>query len=128
MAFVLFIFASSAAALDPWTKTDTAFQAAVVATQIADWSQTRYAARSWNWKAEGRGNGTHAYYKENNPLLGEHPSGDKVDSYFAVSIVGNALVSAILPNPYRRIWQTISIVYEANVVRRNYQVGVRMRF
>jgi len=109
-----------------WTKTDTAFQAAQTAALVVDWAQTRYAARDWNRQAEHQEERVH--YKETNPFLGEYPSMRKVDRYFIGYMVGTAAVSIVLPNPYRRIWQTFWIVYEVDVARKNHSIGIKVRF
>jgi len=44
-------------------------------------------------------------YEERNPILGKHPSVGKVDTYMAISTVGNAVIAYTLPHPYRRYWQ-----------------------
>ena len=67
------------AAHDPWTPTDTAFQAACIAADLIDWHQTRELIhRPGLW--------------ENNPILGHHPSIQEVDGYFAASILLGATV------------------------------------
>ena len=123
----LMVFAAPVACYGfEWTKTDTAFQAAQTATLIIDWAQTRYAARDWSRQAENKEEGIH--YKEKNPFLGEYPSVRKVDRYFVGYLVGTMAVSVALPNPYRRIWQTLFIIYEMDTVRKNHSIGVRIRF
>ena len=95
-----------------WSTADTYRQAAIIGLEIADWRQTRYIA-----------NHPQDYY-EMNPLIGEHPSVGRVNTYFAASIASRALVSALLPPPYRAWWQYISIGAQGFVVIHNFDKGI----
>jgi hypothetical protein len=103
------------AAHDPWTRTDTAFQAACVAADLIDWHQTRVlVSRPGLW--------------EENPILGRHPSVQAVDRYFAESIVLGAAVSYLLPARYRRLHQVFILSLEGICIRRNVKLGISIRF
>ena len=96
-----------------WTKTDTAIQATWTAMHVIDWSQTRKIAK------EPR------FYSEPNPILGEHPSVGRVDSYMAISAVANLGVAYALPKPYRRYFQVLSIGMTGKGVFLNFDIGLR---
>jgi len=103
------------AAHDPWTPTDTAFQAACIAADLIDWHQTReLASRPGMW--------------ENNPVMGHYPPVAAVDRYFAESIVLGATVSYLLPRKYRRLHQVFILSLETVCIRRNVKLGVSIRF
>jgi hypothetical protein len=114
---VLLIFALSAPAhADEWSKTDIGLQAAVTALMVVDWGQTLNAASQPD------------KYCEMNPILGKHPSRGSINTYFATAIIGHAAISHILPQDYRRIWQSIFIGVELAATSINYQAGVKIRF
>jgi len=71
-----------------------------------DWRQTVQIARNPD------------RYWERNPLLGEHPSEQRVNLHFLVGAILHPIVTEILPSKYRLwgtdwkpriIWQSISI-------------------
>lgn len=113
--FLGFALSAALAAHDPWTPTDTAFQAACVAADLVDWHQTRELLnRPGIW--------------EDNPILGHHPSIQEVDAYFAASILLGAAVSYLLPRPYRRIHQVFVLSLEGVCIRGNVRLGLAVRF
>lgn len=83
---------------------------------IADWQQTRRIARE------------PMVWEEKNLFLGSHPSGLKVNRYFAATLAAHWVISMNLPNGYRRAFQGLTIGIEANTVRKNYQVGISAKF
>ncbi len=111
LLFLVFL-SSPAAARDPWTKTDTAFQLTWTAMKILDWSQTRRIA-----KEPGR-------FYEGNPILGDRPSVRKVDAYHAATLAGNWAIAYALPKPYRRYWQVLSIGITGYCVTINFRIGL----
>ena len=103
-----------AQAFDEWTNTDTAFQVGYSILHIIDWGQTR----------EIINNG----YSESNLILGEYPSKGKINTYFAVTLIGHAAISYVLPHDYRILWQVIWIGMEARTVAWNYNAGIKLGF
>ena len=99
-----------------WSREDTYRQAGVVTLSGIDWMQTRKIAKNPD------------DYYERNPLLGSHPSTEKVDAYFAASIAAHTVVSAALPPEYRKWWQYVSIGVEAGVVASNFSIGLGVGF
>lgn len=101
---------------DKWSNQDYALQGLVVSTLVMDWSQTRYIARN------------SMVFHENNFILGEHPSVNRVNSYFISSITVNTLIVYLLPSQYRSYWQYATIAVESGFIYHNYCVGIKMRF
>lgn len=99
-----------------WDKMDTALQLTYLGLHVMDWGQTLDIAKSPN------------KHEELNPILGKHPSIDKVNSYFVLTGVGHTVISLLLPKPYRNYWQLITIGIESNCVYHNYRMGVRINF
>lgn len=65
---------------------------------------------------------------EMNPVLGKHPSDSKVRNYFAANLVGHTVITALLPEKYRPIWQWSTITVELIVVRHNASLGIHAKF
>lgn len=98
-----------------WTKADTALQAAFTAATLADWAQTQ------SFLHDGSG------LEEANPLLGKHPSTARLAASVGGALLGHALVSRLLPNPWRRAWQLGGLGVELGVVGLNHRDGARIR-
>ena len=109
------LFAGQAAAGD-WTNADTARQAAYLTLHAADWGQTRNIAKRPD------------EFYEVNPILGEHPSIRRVDSYMAFSALAHTAISYALPPKWRRRWQYASITVKAGIVGWNYSAGLKIDF
>ena len=99
-----------------WTKADTAYQGVVITALAVDMAQTLYISENPN------------EYSEMNPLLGKHPSQDKVIGYFLGGMIAHTAVAMALPPTYRRIWQYVFIGVETLVIGRNYSIGVGTDF
>lgn len=99
-----------------WTKEDTYYQGAVIGALLTDMAQTLYIADNPD------------RYYEMNPLIGEHPSKEKVVSYFMGGIIAHTAIAMALPPKLRRIWQCVFIVAEAGVIYRNFSIGTKIEF
>lgn len=86
------------------------------ALQAVDASQTHYASRNPN-----------TFY-EKNPILGKHPSKDKINAYFGATGLGHAAISYALPDPWDKIFQMLSIGVEGEPVMDNRRVNDKARF
>ena len=102
-----------------WSKIDRVFQATSILAIAADWNQTRQIAKN-----------PKLYYENGvaEVVLGRHPSLSRVNWYFAGSMILNTAIAYALPNPYRRMFQIGSIVYEAYWINNNYGIGIRINF
>lgn len=97
-----------------WTWVDYSLQATASALVLADWSQT-----SWGQRHGGM---------ELNPILGRHPNGTATAGYFGGLLALHAGVAALLPKPYRTIWQSIWIGLEGHATLKNARLGIGFAF
>ena len=116
--FLFFIvFANLSFAETPaWTSEQQAWGATAGALLLADWATTRYASRHWN---EG--------YYENNILLGQHPSTNRVDLYFLVAVPAVYLAADAFPEHRTLILQIVSGI-ELVAVGNNLRIGWKLNF
>uniref|UniRef100_A0A6H1ZMG4 Uncharacterized protein n=1 Tax=viral metagenome TaxID=1070528 RepID=A0A6H1ZMG4_9ZZZZ len=116
MAIVFFVmlFPHCSCAADPWTKSDTVREAAFQTLHAVDYLQTRTIARH-----------PEKYY-ERNPVLGKHPSEENVIVYFAAGAVAHGVISYYLPDPYRQIFQYVTIGLSSACVLNNFNIGLRV--
>ena len=98
---------------DPVTKADVGRHAVYTVLHVIDWRQTReIAANPDRWH-------------EHNLILGEHPSRDKVDLYFASTWLGITAGAWLLPRGWRDGLQYLGIVIEGAYVGHNYSIGLK---
>ena len=109
-AVVLLILAMPAVA-DEWTEDDTIVQLTLTSVMMVDWMQTMNGVQS------GKAS-------EMNPLLGPHPSRQRINLMIGGAILGHAAVAYILPQPMRRIWQVTVLVAEVGAVAGNATLGI----
>jgi len=124
------LFPKAACPADKWTTLDYTLQSAVITTQVIDWGQTLDIAKSQP-KVLSEGDGWRMIQRrrsEINPILGDHPSVGRVNTYFISSIILNSVVAHYLPKPYRNIFQVLSIGCESYFISRNYHVGLKINF
>ena len=112
----ILLFSSSAIAADKWSKRDKNLELTYQALKFIDWRQTRYIAKN-----------SDKYY-EMNPILGKHPSVDKVDAYFIGTAILHPIITHFLPKEYRPWWQGITITLSGACVINNVIVGIKMDF
>lgn len=136
IVITILLLASTADA--EWDKTDTALQATYTVLHIIDWGQTRWIAKNpyiYNDKTFTTSYGEIIHYsdsfKENpeaNFILGRHPSVNKVNIYFASTLIAHTTVSYILPKKYRTYWQLTTIGFESAVIGHNFKAGIKFEF
>ena len=99
-----------------WTSADTARQVAVTAALVLDAAQTRDIKNySTTW--------------ETNPVLGAHPSDNRVRNYFIGTALGHYAVARALPAGWpRQAWQYGWIAVEVVQIVKNKRAGFRMQF
>ncbi|MDD5053440.1 MAG: hypothetical protein PHO27_11965 [Sulfuricurvum sp.] len=88
---LILLFPISATAFDKWDKTDIALATTSIAVNFCDWRQTHEISDHPD------------RWRERNPILGDHPSGEKVDLVFAAALVGELLVAHVLPSKWWKI-------------------------
>lgn len=91
-------------------------QVAYTALHLADWQQTRRIA------------GSNGQWIETNPILGPTPSQAQVNRYFAATLIGHWIVAYSLPKEWREPFQMGTIVMQASVVQKNYNLGIKVSF
>ncbi len=103
-----------------WTWRDTALETAWAAFWLVDWKQTQQIARGhWEGSRDDR-----FKIHETNRFLGREPTTGRVNSYFATCLVLHPVISYALPKPYKTIWQGITVIYEADMVQDNRDLGL----
>jgi hypothetical protein len=105
----------SAQAFDVWSEADKHRQGIFNVALALDWRQTLQIIKDPN-------------RYETNVILGKHPSDSKVNTYFALSMIGHAAVTHVLPSKWRPYWQYTWIVIETDAVIHNARVGIRLNF
>lgn len=114
IALGLLLTVSGCASSGHWSRADTYREMAFVGVMALDWSTTlTIADHPGNWR-------------EINPILGEHPSRGKVNTYFASAIAGHAIIAYLLPPKYRVWWQYGWIGLEAGVDAKNLTTGISL--
>jgi len=106
----------SAQAADKWTKAEIGLQTLSTSLQIIDWGQTLDIADKPD------------QYSEINPIVGEHPSRGRVNTYFAVSVLSNILIAHLLPSTWRKVWLGSRIAVSGYLINKSYGIGLRINF
>jgi len=114
MLSILFFFGSQVRAADKWSTRDYALEIAKGVVHAIDWRQTRWATQ----------NG----YEEMNPVIGRHPSTERVDAYFLGTQILHPIITHYLPSRWRPIWQSFSLGFNCATVGHNIRVGIGIRW
>lgn len=116
LIFLALIALGGPAFAQNWSTQDKVLFATSSVLLVADWAQTRHIARNPD------------RFFEKNPILGEHPSVGRVNTYFATTLVLNYIVTDALPPKWRTAYQAGLIGVELYVVGNNKRIGIRMDF
>jgi len=125
-----------------WTTTDTVLQVAMLVLLEVDREQTIYISKHSKGDIYGDaetypvGTVPIPTYYERNQGIGQEASTAKITSYFIAYAAGHTLISyglrksgwTIMGTPVVTLWQAGYIVYEADVVLKNYKLGIKMQF
>ena len=125
LAILMILVSTTANAWEPdeWRKEDTYRQLAFSGLLAIDWLQTLEISKSCS------GEGAYPYrYRESNIFLGECPSRGDVNTYMAVSMLGHAGISYVLPHKWRVAWQYVWIGIEVQATSKNFNAGIRVEF
>ena len=119
-----------ASALDPWTWTDTAVEAAYLSLHVVDWGQTNDIAAPAAWhQCPGGGAWRPAKtYHERTPVLGRNPSRDRIAAYFIGTGLLHIGLARVLPGRWRTAFQVGTVGLEGFVTYRNARLGFVVRF
>jgi len=113
---ILLLLISTSAKSDDWSSSDTYREAAYLTLHAADWLQTRQIAR-----------GVGDRY-ETNVILGDHPSIEKVDTYFALTALAHVGIAYMMPSDLRSYFQYFTIIVESDYVTHNLNAGIKIKF
>lgn len=80
------LYCQDAFAAEDWTTGDTIAQVVTMGLIAIDWRQSRQIARNPD------------RYAESNPVLGEHPSMGRVNTYFALFEIGHLWLARTVPH------------------------------
>ncbi len=116
IAACLVIFPIQSFAFDQWDRSDKILLISSLIATVIDWRQTNYIA------------GHPERYGECNPILGRHPSQDKVHLYFAAATASSVLIAYVLPAKYRKIWLSGQLLLSLSCVVNNVGVGIGIRW
>jgi hypothetical protein len=95
-----------------WETKDTTLELSYYGLHIMDWAQTRYIALHPE------------EYKETNIILGEDPSIEKIDIYFASTLILHTIISYLLPDNFRLYWQISTISLEGGCIIHNLEMKI----
>lgn len=122
---ILLLIAGTVQAADKWTTQDKILEATWLAIQIVDYGTTLDVANHPN------------RYTEINPILGNHPSRDKVHIYMIGTAILHPIITHYLPRkikvfgynfPARTIFQSVTIGMSGACVVQNLSIGLQLAF
>jgi hypothetical protein len=100
----------------------------MLSLHTGDWMQTRQIAESSRPRMDAYGRMVTRHYHETNPILGKHPSKDKVDLYFTIGGVAKVGGLYLLPRPYDFLWGGAWILINLRNVVHNKSIGLTLKF
>jgi hypothetical protein len=102
----------SCSGIRPYSATEAATDILIV----SDWAQTlQISEHPERWE-------------EHNPLLGSHPSKERVNWSIGGALLANTVIHRVLPTKWLGKYQLCLIVAESTAVIGNYQLGIRTKF
>ena len=102
----------------------TDLEYAVEASFAVDWMQTRYIVQH-PWIEH---NGQVRYLMEGNPLLGQHPTAQKVNLYFPAMMAGHYAIDQRLSETGQRWFEGGTLAAELLCILRNRRIGANLSF
>lgn len=130
LIFLVLLFCLSTPCLAKWDEADTA----LLTMRLIDWGQTRdISTKKYKSPYVSGYDGSQYLYHENNPILGEHPSTEKVDTYFASAIAIDFFISRFatkskIVNKFKKYYQQYMICNTFCCITGNYNLGVKVKF
>lgn len=115
MRKLLLICALALCGCSNFSTRDITLQTVSQGLLVSDWSQTLDIK-------------SHKTLHEINPLLGHHPSDDRVNGYFAACVAANQGVANLLDGDARTYFQTAVIIVETAAVANNHALGIQLSF
>jgi hypothetical protein len=108
----------SPAKAEEWDASTKALYWSGAALIVADWAQTR------DITSRVHPDGSRMF-KELNPLMPDYPSLAQVNRHFIGGLILHYTLTEILPQPYKRYFQTGIIAIQSGTVANNINAGVR---
>jgi hypothetical protein len=99
-----------------WTKTSKALFWTYAAMSVIDAKQTHTIARNPD------------QYKETNPLYNGDPSVGRVNTYNALAVLANYLITDRLSDENGEMWLSFMIGIRFECIKNNYYSGIEVRF
>lgn len=121
--YLVLLLALVASPAFAWSTGDTVLESGYLTLHVIDWGQSLQISHFCNSSDPEQRN-----YYESNPILGSCPSRGAVNRYFLIGGIAHYAISRALPQPYRRLWQFVSIGMEAHSVSGNFDLGLKIRF
>jgi len=115
---IVFLFIITSSASFAWSEKDTIWQAAYLASHIADWGQTRDIASQCE----------HGEYYETNPIIGRCPDKKWVNTYFFTTALLHTGIAHMMPSKYRRMFQAGTLGMELSYITNNARIGLSVEF
>jgi hypothetical protein len=115
MIVLILLVCASPAYTSEWTGTDLGLQSIDAGLMYIDWKQTSQFSKN-------------PKYYELNPIIGKHPSQDKINAYFITSLLLKTLIANELPHPQRTWWQVFIISVSMICIYRNESIGIGIQF
>ena len=108
ISLMLFIGCASSA---PWSKTDKILWGTAISLKTVDYMQTKKLVKD-------------PLHHEKNPILGENPSQNTIDLYFATTAIGLTIIAHKLPPKWRKGWLVAASVISGICIARNFSIGI----
>lgn len=103
---------------DPWSNGELIAEGAFLLMLYGDYRQTRYISAH-----------SEKYYEaEAGWAIGKHPTLTAVNNWFAFNAVAHVAIANCLSRGWRRGYQAVTLVYEADIVNDNYKLGVKWSY
>lgn len=116
LKFIFLFCLSFGAFADEWTAADREREAVYLIVDAMDWAQTRTIAKNPDT------------YFEHNGMLGQHPTVNQVNKFFAIGMLAHIGVAYALPREFREDFQYITIGLEVFTVFKNRKIGLSIEF
>jgi len=104
-------------ALGDWTQEQRNWLIASNVAMLGDWATTRNMTRRYS---EG--------YWERNPILGRHPTTQRVDLHFASWMIANYFIADYFQGDNRTLYLKVITGIESTMTIKNLSIGLRLEF
>lgn len=107
---------ASCSSFDEWSTQDIALEVIWQGVNFLDWGTTSDGVSMPN------------KYRENNPILGDHPNREALGLYMGLGALAHLGITHILPAKYRPYFQAVTIAASGACVINNFSIGLNLRF